>query len=373
MSVKKVCLATLVTALLGLGAVRGQSTNPSQYTTTSPGGLSSGMPGAPGAAPGSFSTRPADTAGATGDATQPGLPVNLSLSDWIVGPHGPGCCGPVGGCGPIQEEIYLQSGLDFPFSDGVFGHTLKKDGWVIQGGGRTLFFNPEQDAAWVADISISNVHDQGRNPSYEVPLRHILVPTATASQFSTFNFAIVDFVPRATLNRLATHKNIQTLNPQIKNFKKYNGEPLLLNKGANKAGPDTIAAQGVSIEDLNRTFFNVGFGRDWYLFGEAPTYLNRGCGENGCGCGGPVWRIGVDGGGRYGTAKLEVNQVRHRTDTIAAMYVGAHSDVEVPCGCCIFQAGIRVEYDYTWMDILQEQNDADVQGINLLFTIGTRF
>jgi hypothetical protein len=365
MSVKKVCLATLVTALVGLGAVRGQS--PSPYATTNPAGFGPGTTG-------TSSTRPADMGGATGDATQPGLPVNLSLSDWIVGPHGPGCCGPVGACGPIQEEIYLQTGLDFPFSDGVFGHTLKKAGWDIQGGGRTLFFNTEQDAAWVADISISNVHDQGRNPSYEVPLQHIFVPTATASSFSTNNFAIVNFVPRATLNKLATKKNIQTLNPQIKNFKKYNGEPLLLDKGANKAGPDTIAAEGVSIEDLNRTYFNVGFGRDWYLFGEAPTYLNRSCGENGCcGCGSPVWRIGVDGGGRYGSAKLELNQLRHRTDTMAGMFVGAHSDVEVPCGCCIFQAGIRVEYDYTWMDILQEHNDADVQGINLLFSIGTRF
>src|SRR5690349_20620531 len=229
MSVKKVCLATLVMALLGLGAVRGQS--PSPYATTNPAGFGPGTTG-------TSATRPADMGGATGDATQPGLPVNLCLSDWIVGPHGPGCCGPVGACGPIQEEIYLQSGLDFPFSDGVFGHTLKKDGWVIQGGGRTLFFNAEQDAAWVADISISNVHDQGRNPSYEVPLTHIFVPTATASQFSTTNFAIVNFVPWATLDRIVRQKNAfrkahhSTL-PQLK----ANGEPILLEAGKN-GGPD---------------------------------------------------------------------------------------------------------------------------------------
>jgi hypothetical protein len=379
MSVKKVCLATLVTALLGLGAVRGQSSepSPSPSATPTPGGLLSGTPGAPGTPPGYLSTRPADTTGATGDLTQPGQPVNLCLSDWIVGPHGPGCCGPVGGCGPIQEELYLQSGLDFPFSDGVFGHTLKSDGWVIQGGGRTLFFNPEQDAAWVVDLSISNVRDEGRNPTYEIPLHHILVPTATASNVpGVANSAIVEFVPRAFLNKLATEKTIQKLNPQIKNFKKYHGQPLLLHTGTGGA-PNTIAAEGVSVADLNRTFFNVGFGRDWYLFGEAPTYLNRGCGsgcgDNGCGCGGPVWRVGVDGGGRYGTAKVELHEVRHRTDTIAGVFIGAHSDVEVPCGCCIFQAGVRLEWDYTWMDIFQEHNDADLEGINLLFTIGTRF
>jgi hypothetical protein len=363
MSAKKVCLAALVTALLGLGAVRGQTTTPSPSAPTSPGGLLGAAPGSPGTPPGYFSTRPADTAGATGDLTQPGLPVNLCLSDWIVGCHGPGCCGPVGGNGPVQMEIYLQSGLDFPFSDGVFGHTLKGAGWIIQGGGRTLFFNPEQDAAWVVDLSISNVRDHGRNPSFEVPLNHILVPTATTSTIpGVANFAIVDFVPRAQLNRIARLHHVRP-----------NGQPILLNRGAGGAGPNTIAAEGVSIADLNRTFVNVGFGRDWYLYGQAPTYLNRSCGDNGCGCGGPVWRVGVDGGGRYGSAKLELHEIRHRTDTIGGVFLGAHSDVEFPCGCCIFQAGVRVEWDYTWTDILQHQNDTDIEGINLLFTVGTRF
>ena len=369
MSVKKVCLATLVTALLGLGAVRGQSTNPGPSATPTPGGLVGSMPGpsaAPEMAPGYLSTRPADTMGATGDPTQPGQPVNLCLSDWIVGPHGPGCCGPVGGCGPIQEELYLQSGIDFPFSDGVFGHTLKDGGWVIQGGGRTLFFNTAEDAAWVVDLSISNVKDEGKNPTFEVPLRHIFVPVATAG--ATPSFAIVDFVPRAELDQISK-----------KLGKKQNGHPRLLNRGPGHLGPDTIAAEGVSIEDLNRTFANLGFGRDWYLWGQAPTYLNRscegGCGDGGCGCGGcggPVWRIGLDGGGRYGSGKLELHQVRHRTHTIDGVFIGAHSDVEIPCGCCIFQAGVRVEWDYTATNLLQ-QNPADVYDINLLFTIGTRF
>jgi hypothetical protein len=373
MSVKKVCLATLITALLGLGTVRGQSTNPSPSATPTPGGLVGSMPGASGApetAPGYFSTRPADTMGATGDPMQPGQPVNLCLSDWIVGPHGPGCCGPVGGCGPIQEELYLQSGIDFPFSGGVFGHTLKEGGWVIQGGGRTLFFNTEQDAAWVVDLSVSNVKDEGKNPAFEVPLQHIFVPTATTSSFTTTpNFAIVDFVPRAELARIAKAKGI----------KNFHGQPVLLNKGANKNGPNTIAAEGVSIEDLNRTFANIGFGRDWYLFGQAPTYLNRscegGCGDGACGCGGcgsPVWRIGLDGGGRYGSGKLELHQLRHRTHTIDGAFIGAHTDVEIPCGCCIFQAGFRVEWDYTATNLLQG-NPADLYDVNLLFTVGTRF
>jgi hypothetical protein len=344
-----VCLAALVTALVGAGAAWGQY--PALPSTMMSAGTGPGSAG------------PADAtltgSGAPGDGqpTLGGPPmVGPGLSRWIVGTC-PDCCGPVGGNGPIQMEVYLQAGLDFPFSDGVFGHTLKT-GWMIQGGGRTLFFNPEQDAAWVVDLSVSNVHNPGRNPSYEVPLTHILVPTATTSAFSTTpNFAIVDFVPLASLHRLQRQKGL----PLSRN-------PVLLQAASATRG-STIAAEGVSIANLNRDFVTVGFGREWYLFGQAPTYLN--CAERGCG-GGLSWRVGVDGGGRYGSAKLNLHELRHRTDTIAGMYAAAHTDVEYPCGCCIFQAGIRVEYDYTWMDILQ-RNDADVQDINLLFTVGTRF
>ena len=50
-----------------------------------------------------------------------------------------------------------------------------------------------------------------------------------------------------------------------------------------------------------------------------------------------------------------------------------HSDLEIPCSCCIIFAGIRGEYGYVWSDVLQRQNNSDIQTINLLFTLGTRF
>jgi hypothetical protein len=360
MSVKKVCLATLVTALLGLGSVRGQYATPGQYSPTTPGAVG-GMT-APPANPSVLANRPFEGM-PTNDQSQqpaPGQPVSLCLSDWIIGGKGSGCCGPVGGNGPVQMEIYLQSGVTIPFSDGVFGHTLQT-GWEIQGGGRSLFFNTEETAAWVIDLSLSNLNNHGRNPSYEVPLTHILVPTATAPQVANqAAFAFVNFVPQAAFNKLAKEKHTPA------------GSTTVTLTPARGAEPELVAAPGVTISDLNRTFFNLGGGRDWYLLGRpAPTYLN--CADRGCEGGGPVWRFGIDGGGRYGTAKLELHELRHRTDTIAGLYIGAHTDVEVPCGCCIFQAGIRFEYDYTWMDILQERNDADVSDINLLLTVGTRF
>jgi hypothetical protein len=354
MSAKKVCLATLVTALVGLGAVRGQ------YTPTSPGALGGMSP--PPSTSSALTTRPGD-ATPPQDEIPPGsaTPVNLCLSDWIVGTK-PGCCGPVGANGPVQMEIYLQSGLAFPFSDGVWGHTLHNPGWDIQGGGRSLFFDAEEDAAWVIDLSLSNTHYHGRNPSYEVPLQHIFQPV-NPTQTAPAAEIIVNYVPRHILNNLAKANGQPT-----------NGQPVTLKPAGTAGAPAVIAAEGVSIADLNTTFANLGFGRDWYLRGQAPTYLTcAACGDHDCDRGNWVWRVGVDGGGRYGTAKLELHEVRHRTDTIAGLYVGAHSDIEVPCGCCIFQAGIRLEYDYTWMDILQKQNDTDLQNLNLLFTIGTRF
>jgi hypothetical protein len=387
MSAKTVCLATLVTALVGLGAVRGQYPTSGDYTPTSPGAI--GGTSVPTSVSGALATRPGDSTPPQ-DQPSPSQPVNLCLSDWIVGGNraggcgpgcsGAGCCGPVGGNGPVQMEIYLQQGVAIPFSDGVWGHTLQA-GWDIQGGGRSLFFNPEQDAAWVVDISLSNNHYHGENPAYQVPLTHILIPTPSTGLDARLigpGTGIVNFVPQAVYNKLPlVPAGSPTLTPAVTRTTGF--KVLKLGTAANavtgSAGsPTTFAAPGVSIADLNETFANLGFGRDWYLFGQAPTYLScagGNCGDHGCG--GVAWRVGVDGGGRYGTAKLELHDIRHRTDTIAGLFVAAHSDLEIPCGCCIFQAGLRVEYDYTWMDILQTPNDTDLENFNVLLSAGVRF
>jgi hypothetical protein len=116
---------------------------------------------------------------------------------------------------------------------------------------------------------------------------------------------------------------------------------------------------GVTIQSLNRTFVNLGPGREWYLFGSAFAPGNK-------------VRIGVDGGGRWGSARMELHEFHHRTDTIAGLYAAAHADLEIPCSpCCVFYAGLRVEWDYTWMDILQRTSD--IQDINALANFGVRW
>ncbi len=231
-------------------------------------------------------------------------------SDWILYRRPYACYCPIGGDGPIQTELYLRSGLSFLVgNDSVYSETLT-DGWVIQGGGRILFFEAEMDRAWALDFSVSNMWNHGRAQDIHIPL-NIIVPDPFGA-------------------------------PQ--------GVRVQFGEGA---------VPGVTVRDLNRTFFNIAAGRVWYL--NNPTRFD-----------GWKWRVGVDVGGRYGTASAQFHQIRQRTDVIGGTFVGFHTDLEVPCGGnAVFLYGMRTEWSYTWSDILQVSSD--VQDINLLFNLGIRF
>jgi hypothetical protein len=115
---------------------------------------------------------------------------------------------------------------------------------------------------------------------------------------------------------------------------------------------------GVTIRRMSRTMVGVGLGREWYPWQPAGDPHTK-------------WRVGVDAGGRYGSASMRFNEIRHRTDVIGSAFAAAHSDLEIPCGPCVLQTGVRLEYAYTWSDILQRTSD--VQELNLLFTLGLRY
>src|SRR5206468_2530031 len=103
-------------------------------------------------------------------------------------------------------------------------------------------------------------------------------------------------------------------------------------------GPGGIP--GATLQNSNRTMVGLGFGRDWYPWQPADS--------DGC-----KWRIGCDGGGRYGSHRVNFNELGHATDVVGGIYAGLHSDVEIPCRWAILQAGLRFEWAYTWSDILQ--------------------
>ncbi len=114
----------------------------------------------------------------------------------------------------------------------------------------------------------------------------------------------------------------------------------------------------VTPREYNRTFVGLGLGRERYLWGAAHSE-------------GSTWRVGWDGGGRWGSASAKLRGSKHVTDVIGGVYAGIHTDLEIPWGCCIFIAGIRGEWEYTWSDILQRTSDA--QDANLLFNFGVRY
>jgi hypothetical protein len=306
MSGTKTFLSGLMVALLSAGVARAQG--PAPFTGPAPVPAAEGAGAGPGLFTGSFATHNGNGGpwnGNGGDVD--GAPVGDRRSSWLIHPRSPGCCGPLGGDGPIGYEVYARSGISVPMGH-VYGDILTV-GWAIEGGGRVLFFNPAVDAAWTVDLGMSNVHyntDKGR------------------------------FV---TLLNLPTRITVlgQTVN-------------------------STIPSLDVVPSGLNQTFVNLALGRECYLMGSGDCTSNE-----------TRWRAGVDVGGRLGTDKGDVHNFHHLTSYAHGAFIALHSDLEIPCSCCIIYAGVRGEYGYVWSDVLQRQNNSDIQTINLLFTLGTRF
>jgi hypothetical protein len=113
-----------------------------------------------------------------------------------------------------------------------------------------------------------------------------------------------------------------------------------------------------TIQDATRVMVGAGVGRDWYCWQPADC--------DGCNC-----RLGLDVGGRYGYMRVAFNEFGHVGDVIGSFYIGCHADVEVPCRSCLYHAGVRFEWAYTWSDILQRT--CDLQELSVLLTVGVRF
>jgi len=269
---------------------------------------------------------------AANDATPPPAvaaparpPLPPGLSTWIIGTQ-PDCCGLLGGNGPIKDELYLRTGPSLPVSGPILGHVLTT-GWEVQGGGRTLFFNPEMDRAWTVDLNVSSIWNGGQHADRQFPLFILAQPSPSSSVF---------------------HASVLG-----------------------------------TLKELNRTSVNLGLGREWYLMGKASSCA---CGESnwrvgidgGAGYGSESASVAVDtipgvpAVADNGTVSV-IHLRRRSTDTIASAFVALHTELEIPRGCCIYEVGFRAEWAYTWSDIFQQQNNSNVMDVNLLVTFGVRF
>ncbi|MGF1581455.1 MAG: hypothetical protein ACFCD0_19185 [Gemmataceae bacterium] len=237
--------------------------------------------------------------------------LNAPPSPWIEYCGPASCISPRGGDGPIKTEFYVRGGASFPFGDGIYGGNLET-GWSIQGGARIIFYPKQPTGSWFLDVSVLNIDNGVDNTTTRAGL-NIIVPDPTG---------------------VGTRVNLGVGNPVD-----WDGPP-------------------VTIRGLTRTFLNIGGGKMWYFGAPSGTY-------------GRSWRIGVDGGGRYGTGNAQFFELRDRDDVMGGIYVGAQADMFAPCGgCCLFTCGIRTEWSYTWTDILQVHNNADTQDILLQLHLG---
>jgi hypothetical protein len=91
-----------------------------------------------------------------------------------------------------------------------------------------------------------------------------------------------------------------------------------------------------TLQNANRTLVGLGFGREWYAWQPATSD-------------GRMWRFGLDSGGRWGSQRVNFNEFGHLTDVV----------------------GVRVEWAYTWSDVLQRTSDS--QDLNVLLSAGIRY
>lgn len=99
-------------------------------------------------------------------------------SDWIQYARPTSCYCPIGGNGPIQLELYTREGIAMSFGNSIVARQLEP-GWIIQGGVRSLFFQPDMWSAWVVDLGLMNSFNYTHHP--EGIDGSVLVPTSTSA------------------------------------------------------------------------------------------------------------------------------------------------------------------------------------------------
>ncbi len=256
----------------------------------------------------SMSPDPLDT------LSSPPLPPGAYASPWYT--DGPGCVGPMGKHGPVNYDLFWQTGPVIPFGSGAFTDRLHI-GWNVGLGGRSLFFNREGTAAWAIDLGLNYTYNRASNDDFlDVFVRQ---PALTGAN-----------------NRLI---------PQADLF------------------------ETVRIRALHRTAFTYGIGRDWFLWGDGNTGSEADWN----------FRIGTDVGGRWGTAHVDLDPLTdpsitysRRQKVFHGVYLGLHTNLEFPMGGWIGFIGTRAEWSYDWMNIIPPLK-GDVQNINLLLTGGVRY
>jgi hypothetical protein len=298
---------TLATILGCLGAWAGSAK--AQYT---PYQQSAGAPAA--AAPAAVAAKPGDVMPSQPYAfpysAQPGVAEMPWCGSSHAGDSVGGCNGPVGANGPITYELYIRTGPNILAGANAFKDAIN-NGWTVQGGGRTLLFNTQRDAAWVIDLGLGYTRNEGN--ALDAPVN--IAPSSLRFGATTDN-----------------------------------------------------APQPFGVKFLNRTSFNYGLGRDVWLNGPgavgAETFGNWRFGADVGGRYGTSSVGFVSPNDPFGT--------RRRQAIFNGVYVGTGLNWEKPFGATTLFAGLRAEWSYNWMNMLIP-NNSDISDVNILMNFGVRF
>lgn len=242
---------------------------------------------------------------------QAAFPPGTVVSPWVHG-YKPECCGPTGGNGPVTYELYAKTGPSLIIGGGPEFSGAVEFGWMVGGGGRTLLFNNQGDAAWVLDLGGTYSYNGGNSRSLDV-----------------YNRA-----PRGNDGLLT--------------------------------GPDVIYP--FTLRGVTRTSANLYLGRDWFLNGPGILGFEQNWNSRfGIDAGGRYGTIRVD----LVPDTDRDNYFRRYSVTYGAG-IGAHYNAETPVGNWILFTGIRVEYGFNWSNVVPPLN-GNFQDLNLLLTLGVRF
>jgi len=132
-------------------------------------------------------------------------------------------------------------------------------------------------------------------------------------------------------------------------------------------GQDIVTVRGepVTVRALHRSGVGLGVGQDYFLAG--PGFV------------GGLWdanlRYGWDAGGRWGAGHADLNSAfvralyRRHYDVFGQPFVGVFSTLDIPMGGYTCLIGGRVEWNYTFSDIIPKQGSFQEVVAQLMFGV----